>query len=392
MTYTIPLQNLSVLRYRIADLNKRADKLGVAHVSLTEGEPYSKRITVEAPEGPVTRREAVVDCEVEGERIGLPGWTFVGTVEHTDAGNILRAAPGREIPESYRDIDNRCEHCGTRRSRRNTFVVEHDDGSLMQVGRQCTADFLGHIDPERLASWLAILFDLDADPSDRDRSRSQTFYLPAEVVSLAVAAVRSLGGFRPASFGVESTADTVRLALSGSDRSRELLAEAGFDFPTDADLDEAADLLDWIADAPADNGYLQNLKVAAANEFATAKHIGLLASLPKARQSDAERELQRQQREAARAERESQRRPAPEGRVEVEGEVIKLSVVEHDFGVTDKMTVAAEGFAVYVSVPTSIISEVEIGTRVKFTATLTQSDREASFAFGSRPSKAEVLS
>jgi hypothetical protein len=84
--------------------------------------------------------------------------------------------------------------------------------------------------------------------------------------------------------------------------------------------------------------------------------------------------------------------PAPEGRVEIEGEVISVKWQENQWGSTPKMTVAVDaGFKVWVTVPDAIYS-VEKGQRVKFTATLTQSDRDPRFAFGKRPTKAEVVS
>lgn len=104
---------------------------------------------------------------------------------------------------------------------------------------------------------------------------------------------------------------------------------------------------------------------------------------------------------------------APEGRVVIEGRVVGLKTYASDFGDVEKMIVrAAEGWKVYVSVPRDIgdvpnpdydaendperyatrprqVSELT-GCEVSFSATLTRSDRDASFAFGKRPTKFKV--
>jgi hypothetical protein len=80
----------------------------------------------------------------------------------------------------------------------------------------------------------------------------------------------------------------------------------------------------------------------------------------------------------------------PEGRYELTGEVV--SVKEHDngFATTWKMVVKDDrGFAVWMTIPDSV--DVERGTRISVTATITRSDRDAKFGFGKRPAKARVL-
>lgn len=87
--------------------------------------------------------------------------------------------------------------------------------------------------------------------------------------------------------------------------------------------------------------------------------------------------------------------PAPEGRVEVIGTVVHRRSVWSDYaglggGYVWKIIVKDDrGFAVWLSEPSSI--ETNLGDRVKVRATLTRSDRDESFAFGKRPSNAEII-
>lgn len=90
--------------------------------------------------------------------------------------------------------------------------------------------------------------------------------------------------------------------------------------------------------------------------------------------------------------------PAPAGRVAVTGEIVSTKVVESDFGSAFKILVKDDrGFKVWCSIPSkqleehgSLFSETK-GRRITFTATLTPSTDDKSFAFGSRPTKGAWL-
>lgn len=116
--------------------------------------------------------------------------------------------------------------------------------------------------------------------------------------------------------------------------------------------------------------------------------------------------------------------PAPSGRVAVTGTITGTKIIENDFGTAYKITVLDDkGFRVYVSIPraqadiarddfidriteagSSIYDfgsgcwfvgteryEGVKGRRITFTATLEASSDDASFAFGSRPTKGAWL-
>lgn len=81
----------------------------------------------------------------------------------------------------------------------------------------------------------------------------------------------------------------------------------------------------------------------------------------------------------------------PEGRYVITGEIVKLKGQETDWGFTLKMIVKDDrGFRVWMTVPSSL-QPVELGDRVTVTATVVASDRDESFGFGKRPSKASIL-
>ncbi|MGH7192355.1 MAG: hypothetical protein ACREJM_02340 [Candidatus Saccharimonadales bacterium] len=101
-------------------------------------------------------------------------------------------------------------------------------------------------------------------------------------------------------------------------------------------------------------------------------------------------EAKRANLEAKRAAEKAAAADCPTGRVEITGTVIKKEYYDSAYGETLKMVVKDDsGFLVFGSVPSSI--RPERGDRVKFTATVTPSDRDPKFGFCKRPSKASIL-
>lgn len=94
------------------------------------------------------------------------------------------------------------------------------------------------------------------------------------------------------------------------------------------------------------------------------------------------------------AEREAQRAvstPVVEGKGVIVGTVVSTKWHENDYGGRAVMTVRDDrGFTVWGSVPRAI-DNVERGNRVTFSATVERSDRDETFGFFKRPSKASII-
>ena len=92
------------------------------------------------------------------------------------------------------------------------------------------------------------------------------------------------------------------------------------------------------------------------------------------------------------AERAETAAPVVEGRGPVAGVVRSIKTVETDFGTAFKMVVEDDrGFRLYGTVPNVILDDVEVGSRVEFTARLEASRNDEAFGFYSRPTKARLV-
>jgi hypothetical protein len=85
--------------------------------------------------------------------------------------------------------------------------------------------------------------------------------------------------------------------------------------------------------------------------------------------------------------------PAPEGRVVVDGRIVSVKTYDSAWGSSIKITVKVEtpegNWLVWSTLPSSIFTASR-GDRIRFTATLKRGN-EPHFAFGKRPTKAELF-
>lgn len=144
---TYEVVNLANLEARIEKINRRASKLGCAPVTVEV--LGSKRVPVKNPADIIVGWNTVYTVAVRGETPKLAGWTFAATLEHLGVGvNIVRTVPGVELDlTAYRTAPPVCEHCKTARRRTDTYLLAHEDGRIVQVGKTCIADFLGGMSP-----------------------------------------------------------------------------------------------------------------------------------------------------------------------------------------------------------------------------------------------------
>jgi len=161
--FKIPSDNMGVLSDKFKKLGRRATRLGLPPPTFREvGEPT--RVEKKNPHTDLVEKvylihHIVVDpgCAV----VKVSGWTFVATIQHTEEGNIIRKVGNAEIPTQYRTVSQYCEHCHTNRYRKDTYILQHEEGTYKQVGRNCLADFFGH-DALMYAERAQYLIDLDS--------------------------------------------------------------------------------------------------------------------------------------------------------------------------------------------------------------------------------------
>lgn len=313
ITYLIPEPNVEKFRSKIESLNKRAKKLGLAPLVAADAGVHEERIERKVGKKVHVTVRRYQKILLTGERPKLNGWKMLGTVQHDTGGdssmNVLRAAPDAEIPESYRTAPNICDHCKTKRRRRDTFIIEKD-GQVCQIGRNCLQDFIGDVNPKGIAFY----YELWHDPTARLPSGDTTSkdYAPIEDYLAAVHACIREEGFVSRTTAryndkVRSSAGLAWTVLNPP--PKRYGQDLNLPKILDEDYEAAIEILEWVrgevADRPNLNGYLANLVAATDGGWMRIKNDGLVASVFRARENDlrgkAETERRRKEAEARRA-------------------------------------------------------------------------------------------
>ena len=324
--------------------------------------------------------------------------SYVLTVEFSD---LVRLAGGWQLvavadasatdqPLIFKFDDNahidgevdmmRCDHCGRRTQRNKVLFVKNDAGDTKQVGGSCSKDFLGH-DPFWMTSFI------EAVDSDTDaRSFSGELDFNTEVVISAAIQASRIGFIK--SFETNSTKAIMMAMLRGTfdnnDRFKHERAVLAQSAPASI---TARQVLDWMLEQEGTFG--DNMRRIAESRTVSAKAFGFIAYAPTGLITHQQEAQAQQIEEQAKAERTAV--PITSERIEIAGTITRSYSRVTDYGVQYKMTVLDDrGFEVCGTQPASV-EDAEVGDRVKFVAKITVSDRDNTFGFFNRPSKAEII-
>ena len=228
------------------------------------------------------------DIEVEGIAI-INGWKFVASVEHTNSGNVIHAIANENIPAKYRTTEPFCDHCGTVRSRKETFIVKNlKSGEFKQVGRSCLKDYTG-IDAEGVIAALDALHYLRA--SD-DELRIPIFRYADTKCFLAfcVECVRCFGFTKKSEGGYSTAEQAVDLYTAASscyphsraDEKKLEKAREELGFNPEKASEKVEKIVSWLnsLDSEKISEFMHNCKVIANKSLVTFKDFGFLAYIP----------------------------------------------------------------------------------------------------------------
>ena len=160
MKYSIPTTKLEKLEKIIKKYQKKG-----AHITFQIGNKVTEDGTLfinDAIHHTSYTESIKVECVevfVEGT-YAINGWQFVGTIEFTENGNIIRLADSSfegKVPLKYLHTQKICEHCGKIRNRKDTYLVCSTEGEFKQVGSSCLLDYTKGLDADECASIMSCL-------------------------------------------------------------------------------------------------------------------------------------------------------------------------------------------------------------------------------------------
>lgn len=363
------------LHETIAAANKRLAKASLPPVSYTV-----------TNDGVVDKigREMVTVCM---DRL-LPhyeGYSLVSRLDFFDGQVLVSTVPGRETPAEFRTPDNRrCDHCNVSHARIKAYVVEGPDG-FAQIGSSCLHRYmpssaLALVD----ADWLIDLVNgmvKDYNSDDYYFGTGRESYDLRVVVDLSLRVIANSGW-------VSSTAARERGIPSTANLVREAFGLTGWRFsewkkqnPNQSRY-SADDVIAYCKNMPGESDYAFNIRTLAGMSHIPWKMIGFVASMPSA--------YIRHTEEAHEATVVT-RNPAPTGRVKITGVAVSFKDFESQYGMTTKVLIDCEGgWRLFVTLPRNLF-HLDVGGRCSMTVTVEPSEKDPTFAYGSRPTKAVVL-
>lgn len=287
----------------IKRLGRLAKSAGV-HMDLVDGTSviYRKVAVVKRPRGgePYKVHQLDMSQAVECKRVTIEemprcnGYEFIGKLVHTEAGNLIAmagSAQGEATPEEWRTAKPTCDHCKTKRSRKDTFIIRCPDGSIKRIGRNCLADFLC-CDPAQLIAAEAFedsLRMLEAADEDEWGSFGGGFgwdITTSHYLACAVSSIDFRGFFKSGSEARTTRSHAAFLAgfpPKGNDRlSVEQRKEHEELQPTTEHYTRTVDLALWLESNEDKSDYIHNLKLALTLPVVRRETEGLIASAPQA--------------------------------------------------------------------------------------------------------------
>ena len=303
-TYEILEGRLETAEALIVKANKRASKVGASPISMkvlrTFDKPYN-RINDDGTTTHFVVRYAEV--EIEGETPKFAGWEFLAALDHShETGTVVRAVPGATVPEKYWSALPACDHCQENRRRKDTYVVQHEDGTIKQVGSTCIQDFLGGQDPQvaisNLNTWNTIcgFFNSEDGAYDGPCSRGELRVGTLNFLQAAVADIRINGFLGTAKAReTEKESSSQRIAsyffpVEGEERR----AKEFWGTITDKDIEDAKSLIEWASTLQIriDDSFLNNVKIVCGSTSLQRRDFGIAAASVTAYNREVSRRLE----------------------------------------------------------------------------------------------------
>ena len=269
--------------------------------------------------------EQYKECNVDGEcfnnkyyvvEVGgvakVNDWEFVATIQHKDNGNVIRQfKTDVEIPSKYQYTDSICEHCNTKRVRKDTYLIYNETTKeFKQVGKSCLNDFTNGLSAEAVAQYISWFDEVIEGQSVIQHG---TMYYPVEIVLLHSIETIKHFGFISRAMAMEdertmrtTTSRVIDFMFPNRDRTnriKQMMDDINYNSDSEENKAELKKILDWLDTVEDNSQYIHNLKITVKDGYCEPRDFGLLCSLPSAYFKAFEREQDRLLREQKKAER-----------------------------------------------------------------------------------------
>lgn len=284
MKYAVLDSNMDRLKKKLAAIETKCRRYGCEFHFEEAGDEF--RELIDEAGKPYMARFILVEADGIAK---VNGWRYVGRIQHEETGNVIQCARvGEAVPERYYHCEPVCEHCGTKRSRNETYLVVNDEtGEWKQVGKSCLNDFTHGMSADYIAQYISWFDTLIEGEKPDPHGAYRPYYEMRTVLQYFVETIRKFGY-------VKSNQEEISTATRGS--SYFFLKEAGmdskmsqalenemakvnFDAHSDVVVRETDAALAWLGEQDSARLYIHNLQTVCGMKYIRSSYFTLLASL-----------------------------------------------------------------------------------------------------------------
>lgn len=288
-TYAIHESNLERLRKKVNRIRNKCVKYGCDFHYAEVGEEF--RTFNEGEKDEHVEKFIIVECE--GTAV-VNGWEFAATIDHTPEGNILHSLKDvpEDIPSKYYTCGPECEHCKSKRHRKDTYLVyNRETHEFKQVGSSCLCDFTNGFSSEAAAQYIALFEAMIQGEAPSEGWDRTVWYSVEEILRYAYCRVKYLGYTSTCASYYEGEVSTKEQVIDEwrydhgradkyqTAKVEEYRGKYQPDVHSEETTQYVKDMLTYISGLNDDSDYIHNLKILAKSEWVEYRNLGYLVSM-----------------------------------------------------------------------------------------------------------------
>ena len=282
--YVIPRYKMNEMEKKIKRMSAKAKRMGLEEFTMEIiGEEF-KTFTFEYNNKFTLAFDVV---KVSGEAPQIEGYKIIAMIERANGENIVtRLDEESSVSTEYlASIDTSCNHCNNNRARKYIFVLENENGELMQVGKACLKDYSNsNYSAESIANYYSGLDGLfefekvdegDIIPGGPGWSEVQ---IPVEHILVYSMYLTDAVGYIPASHIGITTKSQVYNALFEPKKLKKTISLPEFEELREKYKNTIEEMVAYYQGLDGGNEYIHNLKALLSGRTVYWKHAGYLIS------------------------------------------------------------------------------------------------------------------
>ena len=313
MLYAIYEENYSTVEKKLNSIAKKCKKYGNDFVFEIKGEEIREHKKSIADKSEYYK---FIIVEVDGTA-KIDNWECVAVLENYNAGNIIRKInTDIDIPTKFYTTDNFCEHCNSKRYRKQLFIIHNVvTDEWKQVGGSCLLSYTNCLSMEYITAFFDGVTELEENDGVFPTVNFATYYDVKEVLGYAVELIEKIGYFNANSnLATKSLVNEllgerldrgiyyINRRLKNAEFSVELCRN---DFLKHDTENKVENIINYYLSLDDNTDFIHNVQVILKEKYVSRKNIGFLCFLPQGYNRHIQKEARRIEREAKRKEQQN---------------------------------------------------------------------------------------